>query len=192
MIVLKIGGSLHGSEYLSQWIDQLAAVKHQKIIIVPGGGPFANHVREIEQEAQLSLERSHDMAVMAMQQFGKLLHEMNTSLSLLNNLYDINSYEDGCKIWDPYEMVIKNCPYPKNWQTTSDSLAAWLAMQTEASHLCLIKSGKVNRSTIKNLQSDLVDNYLPTALNNFQGKLHFYHASEASIFDQHLLNDQLN
>ena len=58
MLVVKLGGSLYGSQYVSQWLHQLAQLKTQKVVIVPGGGPFADCVRDADQAHHLSNENS--------------------------------------------------------------------------------------------------------------------------------------
>ena len=189
MITLKIGGSLYASDYLNEWINQLAEIQDQKIIIVPGGGPFADQVRESEKIHNFSSEGSHDMAVMAMQQFARMICDHNSSLALVGSLNEINNCSQSCMVWAPYGMVHALCSYPKDWNTTSDSLAVWLATELSAEHLCLVKSSPVDKKIEEILQSELVDDYFPTALSNYQGKLHFYHASETSLFSQHLQND---
>ena len=45
MWVVKIGGSLLGSPELERWLEVAAKFSDGNIIIVPGGGVFANAVR---------------------------------------------------------------------------------------------------------------------------------------------------
>ena len=190
MIVLKIGGSLHASEHLHEWINQLAESDSHKIIIVPGGGPFADKVRVADKLYNFSSEGSHKMAVMAMQQFARMMCDVNSSLALVSSFDEINHSSKSSLVWAPYEMVSSQCSYPKDWNTTSDSLAVWLATEVSAEHLCMVKSAQIDKEVPDVLKSDLVDNYFPTALKDFCGNLHFYHASESSLFKQHLLNDK--
>jgi aspartokinase-like uncharacterized kinase len=52
MQVVKIGGSLYDTPELKKWLKQLAkAAKDDSIIIVPGGGPFADTVRDAQKMA---------------------------------------------------------------------------------------------------------------------------------------------
>ena len=48
MWVVKIGGSLLGSPELERWLEVVAKHGDGKIIIVPGGGLFANAVRDAQ------------------------------------------------------------------------------------------------------------------------------------------------
>lgn len=188
MIVVKIGGSLYSSSHLREWISHIVTANNQPIIIVPGGGPFADHIRNVDKKLKLSSECSHDMAVMAMQQFGHVMCDLDPSLELLHTVEDMRIISTSA-IWAPYDLVRKHCPYPKNWQTSSDSLSVWLATFIKASHLCLVKSAQINTDLEAALNSDLVDEYFTTALNAYQGKLHLYHASEASLFTRQLENE---
>ena len=48
MWIVKLGGSLLGAEELTHWLELLARYSDGKIIIVPGGGIFADAVREAQ------------------------------------------------------------------------------------------------------------------------------------------------
>ena len=43
-------------------------------------------------------------------------------------------------VWKPSEMVLADEDILMNWDVTSDSLAAWLAVKLNAQHLVLVKS----------------------------------------------------
>ena len=89
MIIVKVGGSLYASPYLKQWCDQLASIHQQPIIIVPGGGPFADQVRDVDQQWNLSEVVAHNMAVMGMQQFGLLISAINKNIEPLDTIKKI-------------------------------------------------------------------------------------------------------
>ncbi len=44
--VVKIGGSLAGSPALAAWLGVLGHCRRPRIVIAPGGGPFADQVEE--------------------------------------------------------------------------------------------------------------------------------------------------
>tara|TARA_R110002096_G_scaffold10092_7_gene39116 strand:+ start:497 stop:1072 length:576 start_codon:yes stop_codon:yes gene_type:complete len=191
VIIVKIGGSLYASPHLKEWCDQLARIHQQTLVIVPGGGPFADQVRAANKQWNLSDAVAHDMAVMAMQQYGCLLANLNGSLKVANSFKDIQ--DTGSTIWLPYSDVISECDYPKNWQTTSDSLALWLACKLSANHLCLVKSCEVDDSLIQQLaDSEQVDGYFSTAARKFLGQTHFYHASQSTKFLNDVNNGKFN
>ena len=190
MIVIKIGGSLYSSDHLKEWCDQLANIQ-QPIIIVPGGGPFTDQVREADNKWKLSDSTAHYMAVMGMQQFGCLLININNKLLPLESVN--NYFTDESHVWMPYQDILKECIYPKNWQTTSDSLAVWLACKLSASHLCLVKSAQIDSYSIDQIvSSELVDNYFSVAAKSYAGKIHFYHASQSNDFITNIHNGKFN
>jgi aspartokinase-like uncharacterized kinase len=191
VIIVKVGGSLYASQYLKEWCDQLASIHQQPIIIVPGGGPFVDQVRDADKQWKLSDVVAHNMAVMGMQQFGLLMTSINDYLKPLENLNNIKN--ENPVVWLPYNDVLADCDYPKNWQTTSDSFALWLACKLSADHLCLVKSADVNNESIEQLASvDVVDNYFPIAADNYSGNIHFYHASHATHFLKDINNGKFN
>jgi len=191
VIIVKLGGSLYASPHLKEWCDQLASIHQQSVVIVPGGGPFADQVRDADSIWKLSDAVAHNMAVMGMQQFGCLLAHLNTDLKVIETINSISS--TGAMVWLPYNDVVAECDYPKDWRTTSDSLALWLACKLSANHLCLIKSAKIDcKSTHQLIDSDLVDNYFPIAANNYSGQVHFYHASQSTNFLKDINNGKFN
>ncbi len=191
MIVVKIGGSLYASPYLKKWCDRLANIHQQSVVIVPGGGPFADQVRDADNKWKLSEAVAHEMAVMGMQQFGCLLAYLNNNLKVIETVKSIFSAD--AMIWLPYNDVVSECDYPKNWQTTSDSLALWLACKLSANHLCLVKSTQIdNKPTNQLIDSSLVDNYFSIAAKNYSGQIHFYCASQSNNFLKDVNNGKFN
>ena len=191
MIVLKIGGSLYQSDSLNDWLAKLEDSLSKPVVIVPGGGPFADQVRDATIKWQLSNQCGHDMAVMGMQQFAHLMQGLNNKLKLVSSLQEILQISNHHRaiIWAPYEEVVRADDIEKDWQTTSDSLAAWLASKLAASHLCLVKSASVaNKSLSQLIDSGVVDKNFNNYLDDCSSKLHFYHATEANKFIEHLLN----
>lgn len=183
MIVIKIGGSLYNSPYLQEWLNILANQKRQAMIIVPGGGPFAEQVRTVDKQLSLLNETAHAMAVLGMQQFAYMLQGMQKNLPFLSHIEDISAKHvlPGTSIWLPYDEVIKTTELSRCWQTTSDTIALWLASKIEASQLIIVKSAPVqNIATHELIHSDIVDEHFQPMLTNYAGTVEFMHASEAS------------
>ncbi len=74
-IVVKLGGSLAASPQLPILLRSLgrAAADGLRVVIVPGGGPFADAVRVTQQDCAFDDAAAHDMALLAMAQYGRLL-----------------------------------------------------------------------------------------------------------------------
>ena len=184
MMVIKIGGSLCGSAYLKNWLDGLAAIKHQNIIIVPGGGPFADQVRAAARRWQLSSQAAHHMAVLAMQQYAHLIHDLNHDIKILQRYGHIKRLSgNAVYVWMPCRDISDFCDYPENWHTSSDSLAVWLASRLGAQCLCLLKSiNTTGKPQARLKRAPFVDEYFKTALEQYPGRLLFYHVSQLSEF----------
>lgn len=142
MWVVKLGGSLLGTPELAHWLELFAHYSDGQIVIVPGGGIFADAVREAQARSHCSDEVAHRLAVMAMDQYGVLLAGLNPALVTARSELEIaeRGWQHRAIIWLPSAMVASDETIPANWQVTSDSLAAWLAAKLSAEHLLLVKS----------------------------------------------------
>jgi 5-(aminomethyl)-3-furanmethanol phosphate kinase len=142
--VVKIGGSLLGSPELERWLGLFTKFSDGNIIIVPGGGVFADAVRDAQKVSKISDACAHKLAVLAMDQFGLLLASMNPDLAVARTEMEIDEriWQHRCIIWLPSQMVLADDSIPKSWDVTSDSIAAWLAEKVNAQQLVLVKSDK--------------------------------------------------
>ncbi|PKO25216.1 MAG: uridylate kinase [Betaproteobacteria bacterium HGW-Betaproteobacteria-8] len=142
MWVIKLGGSLLGSQELKDWLDVIAHHGDGRIVIVPGGGILADAVYESQMMSGISDLVAHKMAVMAMDQYGILLAGLNADLVTAASDLEIaeRGWQHRAVVWLPSSMVIADESIPTTWEITSDSLAAWLAHKLNADHLILVKS----------------------------------------------------
>lgn len=140
--VVKIGGSLLGSPELARWLELFVKFSDGKVIIVPGGGLFADAVRKAQAQSNISDATAHQLAVLAMDQFGLLLAGMNPGLATASSELEIaeRTWQHRGIVWLPSKMVLADETIPQNWQVTSDSLSAWLANKVGAEQLVLVKS----------------------------------------------------
>jgi 5-(aminomethyl)-3-furanmethanol phosphate kinase len=151
MWVVKIGGSLLGSPELERWLEVVAKHGDGKIIIVPGGGLFANAVRDAQKISKITDACAHKLAVLAMDQFGLMLANMNPALATARTECEIDerTWQHRGIVWLPSHMVLADDTIPQSWDVTSDSIAAWLAQKLDAKHLVLIKSDKPDESKLE-------------------------------------------
>lgn len=154
MWVIKIGGSVSLSPSLQSWLDWVAEYGDGKVIIVPGGGIYADAVRAFQQQRlqntlpPLSEEVAHALAIYAMDQMAMSFVALQPKLALVKNPLEIaeRSWQHRGMVWLPSEMLLKEmfsshiAHLPPSWDVTSDSLAAWLAQVLEARQLVLVKS----------------------------------------------------
>ena len=143
--VIKLGGSLIGSRYLSAWLAAIAAVSRQnRVVIVPGGGVFADVVRSTQRELKFDDAVAHYMALQAMRQFGLALLALmqpwcSTSLMCTPSI-KADQTTCGVCVWDPCDPALDGSQLPKDWRVTSDSLSLWLCGELGDTHLLLVKS----------------------------------------------------
>lgn len=140
MWVLKLGGSLLASGHLARWVAWLEeqSAHAQPILVVPGGGPFADAVRAIQPAIQASDLTAHRQALLAMQQYGWLLLER---LPLARALRDTTTPpRAGVSIWLPAADHVSHLGCPEDWRTSADALALDLAVQLGAHGLACVKS----------------------------------------------------
>ncbi len=142
--VVKMGGSLANSEELPRWLDVIATTGAGKVVLVPGGGPWADEVRSAQKREGFDDRVAHRKALRAMEQYGRVLAEMRANLVPAAGIAVIHeALRNGqVPVWMPYEMVIADPSIPENWDVTSDSLAAWLTGRLRAQGLVLVKSGE--------------------------------------------------
>ena len=147
MIVVKLGGSLAESDALIKCLNSVEQnYQRGEIVIVPGGGAFADQVRLAQQHWQFDDQTAHKMAILAMQQMALLFKGLKSHFAIAGSLTDIHQQLDQQKIviWSPDIIELDNAGIQATWDITSDSLAAWLAKILSARELILVKSAIID------------------------------------------------
>lgn len=141
--VVKLGGSTADHKEMNVWTAALAAAS-VPLVIVPGGGAFADQVRDEQRRLGFSDAAAHAMAILAMDQFGHVILDRHERLSAARSPEEIEQVlADGrIPVWLPSSMAIPASDIPISWDVTSDSLAAWLAGKLDAEALLLIKQSR--------------------------------------------------
>lgn len=149
MWVVKIGGSLSHDPSLREWLTQLWEVGGGRVVIVPGGGDFADTVRQYQSEWQFGDLAAHNMCLLAMAQYAILMQGVMPELVLASNEMRIRrALRDGrVAVWVPTDLMRDKPDEMTNWNTTSDSLAAWLSTTLNAERLMVVKSCAVEAGT---------------------------------------------
>lgn len=139
-LILKLGGSLAQSDRL-QPVIALIALSQRPVIVVPGGGPFADAVRTIQPQLAIPEPTAHLMALLAMEQMGLHMVNFHPRLTAARTVPDFAKAFMANKIpvWLPYVLQHDDNSLPTDWTVTSDALAARLAERLEAS-VALIKA----------------------------------------------------
>ena len=155
---------------------------------MPGGGPFADTVRRLYGSIHLSEQSAHRMAILAMDQYGLLLHDLCRDSILVWSREDA---DDACRagrlpILLPSKIFWCEESIPASWDVTSDSLAAYIALWWGVRRLILVKDvdgvytsdpatdaeARLLSSIKLNELSGLrcIDAHLPTVLSRFAGE----------------------
>jgi 5-(aminomethyl)-3-furanmethanol phosphate kinase len=141
LVVVKLGGSHAFSHHLTAWLDALAPAAG-RVVIVPGGGPFADAVRAAQPQMGFDDRAAHRMALLAMEQYACALSSLRAPLIIAQGAAGIRTNLRAGKVpvWAPSRMALRAKDVPWSWDVTSDSLAAWLAGVLRAKLLLLVKS----------------------------------------------------
>jgi aspartokinase-like uncharacterized kinase len=117
------------------------------------------------------------MALLAMDQYGYLLHHLiqDSCLSPDIGLACDAAFSGQASILLPAALLLKEDPLPHSWQVTSDSIAAWVAIRMGCTRLVLLKDvdglwdarGEIESLSISQLQAHTggVDEYLSEILS---------------------------
>lgn len=184
LIVVKLGGSLMRSEELSDWLGSINFVAtNSNVIIVPGGGEFADSVRSLQKHHQFDDVTAHRMALLAMSQYGYLLAGMNPKLQIVESVEVLPSYFDKSMplLWLPNTLMMDDSGIAASWDFTSDSIALWLATKLLAEKLVLVKSKALSRSEIsirKHINNHDLDEAFQELSNNYSGEILFFEKSQ--------------
>ncbi len=139
LTVVKVGGGLAneaGDDALRALCTAIAeAGARHPLLVVPGGGEFADAVRDHDRRFGLDARAAHRMAILAMDQFGWALAELIPGAALRTDL----ATDRGVAILLPAALLAEREPLPAAWAVTSDSIAAWVAGAAGAARLVLVK-----------------------------------------------------
>ncbi|MFV0369277.1 MAG: uridylate kinase [Hyphomicrobiaceae bacterium] len=143
-LVVKVGGSLLAGERLAGVVATLARAR-RPLVVVPGGGAFADQVRQIQARHEISDRAAHQMALLAMHQMGLLLQDMQPRLAAVDTLAAIRQAQAAnlVPVWLPLRLAASDETIPADWSVTSDALAARLAERLRYEAVLLIKSRSV-------------------------------------------------
>ncbi|NDV19442.1 hypothetical protein GO013_08435 [Pseudodesulfovibrio sp. JC047] len=140
--VLKIGGSQTRHDRLMALCAMLGEMgARQPLLVVPGGGDFADAVRRCNERYPLSETAAHWMAILAMDQYGHVLADLIPGSRIVRSLSEVQAVTRAGRVpvLLPHDWMRADDPLPHSWDVTSDSIAAWVAQQAQAHRLILVK-----------------------------------------------------
>jgi 5-(aminomethyl)-3-furanmethanol phosphate kinase len=142
LTVLKIGGSLAAEpKKLRLLMAKIAEVSKAKaLVVVPGGGEFADIVRKLDKQFSLSRQVSHRMAILAMDQYGLLLSDLSVNSVVVHSFEEAKTVASCGKlpIFLPSHVMFEEDPLENSWDVTSDSIALYIASRLHAEKVLFV------------------------------------------------------
>jgi len=137
--VIKVGGSLGAQPAsLRRLMRTLVTVgRRHWLVVVPGGGSFADEVRRLDRRVHLGDSAAHWMAILAMDQYGYLLQRLAPGGTLVRRRAELAPGQ--LNVLAPSAWLLRADPLPHSWDVTSDSIAAWIARALRVQRLMLVK-----------------------------------------------------
>ena len=184
LTVVKVGGGLAREagdgalRALCRAIGEAGA--SHRLLVVPGGGGFADAVRDHDARFGLGAATTHRMAILAMDQFGWLLCDLIAGAVPCTDLASARAAaaRGATPVLLPAALLAGD-PLPASWAVTSDSIAAWVAGEAEAVRVVLLKPvaglyrdwppageplARLSVDELAELRAAGVDEHLPAAL----------------------------
>lgn len=141
-LVIKIGGSLckypsalkELCKKLSEWL------KERRCIVTPGGGPFADVVRQVQNLHGISDDVAHEMALLAVDQYGLMLSELIRGSLPVRTLAEARRIiGHAIPVLLPSHIITNLDLLERTWSAGSDCIAVVVARACSARKLILIK-----------------------------------------------------
>ncbi len=134
--VIKVGGSLaEAPKALKALCKELSRVtKKYSFVVVPGGGRFADAVRDFDKEFKLPAALSHRLAILAMDQYGLVLSQVIPDACTCDDVEEAKQISETRKVpvFLPSKLIFKDDALEASWDVTSDSIAAYVAYKLQA------------------------------------------------------------
>jgi len=138
-LVVKVGGGLlrdQGLSGLRRACDEVGALAAGRpVLVVPGGGPFADAVRAVDAQVGLSDRVAHVLAMQAMDQLGVLLAALLPDAEPVADLVA----PARLAVLGVHAAFADRADVPASWSVTSDSLAVLAAGAIGAEEAVLLK-----------------------------------------------------
>lgn len=159
--VIKVGGALSAEPGALAAVGAALALAGQRhrLVVVPGGGPFADAVRDFARREPVSQDAAHWMAILAMDQYAQVLAERIPGAALVDEPGAVGAAA-GVAVLAPFRWLRRTDTLPHRWDVTSDSIAAVVAGALGAARLVLVKPAGAGAAPA----GEVVDPYFESAL----------------------------
>ena len=147
IVVVKVGGSLLDWPGLADALGaDLAARRADRVVLVVGGGRFADALRALDAAQFLGEARSHALALRVLGLTAAVLADLVPGLEAVDDVAKlVPTWSSGkIPVLAPRRFLLDDDrrpdPLPHAWTTTTDAIAARLAVRLGAAELALLKS----------------------------------------------------
>lgn len=172
--VIKVGGSLQADPAaLRNLCKTLKEVSERyRLLIIPGGGSFADLVCRVQTRHGFSDRAAHRMAILTMDIYGLMLHDLIGG-SVLTDIPTGKTRK--CSIFLPFKTMGHSPELEPTWGVTSDSIAALVTSKIGCKRLLLVKmvdgilahaqlKKSVSTQRLRKMDQHLVDPKFPETL----------------------------
>lgn len=142
--VVKVGGGLlqlNGALATAVAAIGRAWQDGTPLVVVGGGGPWADAVRATDAQFSHGDDAAHWMAIHAMDQYAHWLVQQWPAAVLVGTPYEAGAALDSGRlpVFAPARWLRDTDTLPHRWSVTSDTIAAYLAGALDARRLCFLK-----------------------------------------------------
>lgn len=163
-LVVKVGGSLAESGRLGRALTDIADAK-RRVVVVAGGGAFADKVRDLQHALKFNDATAHRLAMLGMHQMAEVFVTTNARFSIAESIDAIADvlHAGAIPVWVPLPTLERDASIPADWSITSDGIAARLAELLGGAPLALLKSCDVppDRDAAALAEEGIVDAAFP-------------------------------
>ena len=170
--VVKIGGSLLNSSAIEQIPNWLNGQPTMNNVLIVGGGPYVETIRQTQQVMNLSDVDAHWQSIGAMTETAKIVSKrLNPMAPIIDDIRLLTETNVPPIAVLAVESFLRDqCDkdeneLPQDWTITSDSIAATIASELRADELVLLKSTlPTDSATVASLaENGFVDEHFPVA-----------------------------
>lgn len=169
MWVLKLGGSWLKNQKLKDLLQNLILYNNSEVVLVVGGGIFADAVRVSQRFLKFDDKFANYLAIKATENYAESINSIFPEIKLTKNLNELKK-RNGLKIWLPEKILKNERTFIKNWNSTSDSIACWLGKKISAKGVIFVKSLNFEKNQKFNLRDLQNKGILDKNISNYINK----------------------
>ncbi|MBX9655441.1 hypothetical protein K2Y11_17640 [bacterium] len=165
LTLIKVGGSLFDLPDLPHRLHELFASAGRKVLLF-GGGDDVDALRRRTSTNAISEEDAHWEAIRLMSSSAVMQSRRWPLAHIIHSFDELMTSHAPLVIFDTAYELKRDAGHslPIGWHVTSDSIAAWIALKSDATELVLLKS--VGReepfSIVQAVEYGWLDAYFPT------------------------------